>query len=310
MKNQKHIVIGICFLLQLLSLGACSTNKNTDFASKPANPPQETSGYISVLDHHIYYESKGKGESIVFLHGGYLHHEMWDEETDFFASKGFKTIAYDGLGHGKTKDGTTKVLGSKILEHLLDSLNISQTHLVGLSWGAMIAVDFCLTHPERVKKMVLVSPGLNGWEYFQDSLVVANNLLRKKAKLEADTSAFVELFMKNWTDGPAQKTDRLPSKTRIHIQKLIRETVTKHWNKDWSGLIEDPPARQRLSEIQQPVLLVKGNLDALDIHQIVEVYQESLPNAYRFDIPNVAHALNLEEADLFNELLMTFIRRP
>ncbi len=274
---------------------------------KKAKSPIEANGFINLADHQIYYKSIGEGQPIIFLHGGYLNLQMWAEQMEYFAAKGFRAIAYDDLGHGKTKDGTVEVLAHEVVLTLMDSLGIEQAHLVGLSWGAMMAVDFCLEHPKRVKKMVLTSPGLNGWEYFQDSLAAANNLLRQKAKEQADTSAFVELFMRNWSDGPAQKTDRLSPQIRQHIQNLMTQTVTQHWNKNWSSLLQNPPARQRLSEIQHPVLLIQGELDAIDIHQIVEIYQESLPHSYRLDIPNVAHTLNLEEGKVFNGMVLGFL---
>lgn len=287
---------------------ACSPDKEISMSKNVDKILKKTSGYIPIADHQIYYKSIGEGHPIVFLHGGYLSCEMWENQMTFFATKGFRAIAYDDLGHGKTKDGIVEVLAHEVLEVLMDSLEIKEAHLVGLSWGAMIGVDFCLEHPKRVKKMVLTSPGLNGWEYFQDSLAAINNQLRQKAKQQADTTVFVELFMRNWTDGPAQKRDRLPPKVRNDIRDIMTKTVTNHWNKNWSSLLQNPPARQRLSKIKQPILLIQGELDAIDIQQIIEVYQENLPNAYRLDIPNVAHTLNLEVGDFYNRMVFGFLK--
>lgn len=288
----------------LFFMGACTPKGNSQGQTLSL---EKTEGYIFIADHQIYYETIGEGQPIIFLHGGYLNLKMWAEQMEFFAAKGFRVIAFDDLGHGKTKDGKVEVLAHEVLQTLMDSLGIEQAHLVGLSWGAMMAVDFCLEHPERVQKMVLTSPGLNGWEYFQDTLAAANNQLRQTAKAQADTTAFVELFMRNWTDGPAQKSNRLPLEIRQHIQSLMAETVTQHWNKNWSYLLQNPPARQRLSEIKQSVLLIQGELDAVDIHQIIEVYQENLPNVYRLDVPNVAHTLNLEAGEVFNAMVLGFL---
>ncbi|MEZ4884776.1 MAG: alpha/beta hydrolase [Chitinophagales bacterium] len=285
----------------------CSSD--TGFSTPfPVHTLKQSNGYIKFEDHQIYYETKGEGLPIIFLHGGYLHCGMWEQQMDFFAAKGFRAISYDDLGHGKTRDGTVKVFGHEVLLQILDSLNIQKAHLVGLSWGAMIAVDFCLQHPEKVEKMVLISSGLNGWEYFQDSLAAMNNQLRQKAKEQADTTNFVELFMRNWTDGPSQKTDRLDSSLRNSIRQIMTKTVTAHWGKNWSSLVQNPPARLQLEQIKQPVLLVKGSLDALDIHQITDIYQKKLDNAYRFDIPNVAHTLTMEKPDLLNEVLLDFLQ--
>ena len=288
---QKNLILSFIFYLT-----ACSSNW------------KEKSGYIPIADHQIYYQSKGEGAPIIFLHGGYLHLGMWEEQMNYFAENGYQAIAYDDIGHGKTKDGEQEILGANVLKVVMDSLKLEKAQLVGLSWGSMIAVDFCLEYPDRVEKMVLASPGLNGWEYFQDSLAGTNYQLRQKAKAAADTSAFVEMFMRNWSDGPAQPTIRLKPAIRNKIQGFMMETVTNHWGKNWSLLSSNPPARQRLNEIQQPVLLTKGALDAEDIHEIVEIYSENLPNVFRLEIPNVAHTLNLEEVELFNEKVLKFIR--
>src|SRR5579863_5487316 len=118
-------------------------------------------GYIIHDSSKLYYESRGTGPAILFLHGGYLEHSMWAKQVDFFSKK-YKVVTIDLPGHGKTCMQDSLMLIAEVIRVCLDNLGISHTSLVGLSLGASCAVDFALAYPGRVDKMVLASPGLSG----------------------------------------------------------------------------------------------------------------------------------------------------
>ena len=111
--------------------------------------PKIQTGNIST-----YYEVKGEGEALVFVHGLGSSSQDWFLQTDFFAEK-FKTLSYDVRGHGQTKKakGPYSVpLFAKDLAELLDKLGIKKAHIIGLSMGGWIAFQFAVDYPERVKR--------------------------------------------------------------------------------------------------------------------------------------------------------------
>lgn len=125
----------------------------------------------------------------------------------------------------------------------------------------MIALDFALNNPKSLDKLILISPGLNGWNYFQDPKAEENFNQRQIAKINNDKNSFVEYFQKNWTDGPNQSTQRINVKLRNDIGEILLNTVENHWEENWSKL----STNTNWSSIEAKTLIITGTLDAIDI---------------------------------------------
>lgn len=265
--------------------------------------------YLSIKDHKIHTKISGEGETILLIHGGYLNLDMWEPQVNFLNQAGFQIIRYSDIGHGKTVDGVEPVLGYKIINQIIDTYveGHELVTLVGLSWGAMLAVDYTLNHPERVKKMILVSPGLNGWNYFQDSLAAKNNRLRQIATSENDTAHAVDLFHQNWVVGPRRKKEGLASKFLSESRAMIDHTMKNHWQSDWSKL-DSIQAINRLDEIKVPTYIIIGSEDAEDILLISEVYKEKITTSKVEKIEGVAHLLTMENPAMFNKRIIELIK--
>ena len=267
---------------------------------------EEPLTFIQVKDSKVHYKKSGVGEAVILLHGGYLNLDSWTPQISPLKEAGFEVIRFSDLGHGESEAGTEKVLGYEIVRTLMDSLFIQKAHLVGLSWGAVIAVDFALEHPERTRKLVLVSPGLNGWEYFQDSLAAENLIARQIAVQQRDTITAASLFHQNWVIGPYRKESELADTFVNQSFEIIYQTFHKHWEENWSEMSE-PAARTRLPEITAPTLLVEGTADVKDIHQVCAIYRDSLKNARLVQLPG-AHSLPMEMPQEFNALMIEFLK--
>lgn len=264
-------------------------------------------GFITIKDHRIYYEKSGAGEAVLLLHGGYLDHTIWDAQVEYLNNKGFMTIRMDDLGHGKSISGKTRVYSYEIIEKLLNTCKIDKVNLVGLSWGTMMAVDFSLKYPDKVDKLILISPGLNGWEYFEDEQANKNFELRQIAREKKDKALFVEYFQKNWTDGPDYDSLRVDPAVRNTIGAIMKKNMEKHWNEDWSHLM-DPPAIDRLKEIKTKTLIITGKLDGKDIQLIGKKLDDDIKISKRIEVSKVAHTLNLEKPRKTNRLIRKFLK--
>jgi pimeloyl-ACP methyl ester carboxylesterase len=119
----------------------------------------------------LYFETMGRGEPIVFIHGGQMDCRMWDAQFDLFAKR-FQTIRYDIRGFGKSDAPLNPYSHAGDLQLLLEHLRIRKASLIGLSLGAAVATDAALLYPDRVDSLILVCPGLSGFR-FQDK---ANDL--------------------------------------------------------------------------------------------------------------------------------------
>ncbi len=109
----------------------------------------------------IYFESRGKGEPIIFVYGIACLINHWNLQIDYF-SKSHRTIAFDLRGHHKTKrplieeNLSLEALG-KDLKYLLDHIKVPRAHFVGHSFGAQVLLSGYQSHPEIFQSMTFIN---------------------------------------------------------------------------------------------------------------------------------------------------------
>jgi 3-oxoadipate enol-lactonase len=157
------------------------------------------SGYVDVPGVRLAYDMAGAGDPEVFLHGGLLGRRQWDSQFGFFANN-HRAIRYDmrGSGYSETSPSSEPFAHHEDLLGLLDGLKLPRVSLVGLSNYA-VALAFTIGYPEMVKKLVLVSPGLRGYE-FHDPWVGAKFAAMMGARNQQDLDGAVEVFLSMWVD--------------------------------------------------------------------------------------------------------------
>src|SRR5271166_5735592 len=151
----RHFVIVILLAASgILSLATKEGTKASDLAGH---------GFAPVGGTRLFYEVKGMGPALVLIHGGQMDSRMWDDQFALLA-KQFTVIRYDVRGYGGSFQPDQLYSDTDDLAGLLDYLKVKNAHIVGLSLGGRIAIDFALVHPKRVKSLTLAGPGLAGYE--------------------------------------------------------------------------------------------------------------------------------------------------
>lgn len=109
------------------------------------------------IDCGLYYEEKGDGFPLIFLHGNGENHEYFIHQTEFF-SHYYRVITPDTRGHGKSPRGDGAFTLKRFAEDLHDfmtALGIQKAHISGFSDGGNIALYFALKYPFMIEKLVL-----------------------------------------------------------------------------------------------------------------------------------------------------------
>ena len=185
---------------------------------------------------------------------------MWDDQFDALARQ-FRVIRYDVRGYGGSPRPELLYSDADDLAGLLDYLEVKKAHVVGLSLGGRIAIDFALAHPTRVSSLTLAGPGLSGYEppdSAESDLRMWNII--KAARDEGPDKA-TELWLKDPFMAPAMNQARLGPRLR----KIARENAYC-WLEN--PVLQRPPkplAADRLSEIKVATLLVLGDQDVPQI---------------------------------------------
>src|SRR5689334_2769585 len=108
----------------------------------------------------LFYKDWGTGQPVVFSHGWPLNADAWDGQSFFIASNGFRAIAHDRRGHGRSSrswNGNDMDQYADDLAALIEALDLREVVLVGLSTGGGEVTRYVGRHgTERVAKVVLV----------------------------------------------------------------------------------------------------------------------------------------------------------
>src|SRR5215472_3598785 len=121
----------------------------------PGLPKADQSGYAPVNGIRIWYASFGKGEPVLFVHGGLANSDWWGDQVRALEGK-YRVIVMDSRGHGRSTrsaQGYSYDLMASDVLGLMDFLHLKKVALVGWSDGAIIGLDIAMKHPDRLTKL-------------------------------------------------------------------------------------------------------------------------------------------------------------
>jgi 3-oxoadipate enol-lactonase len=292
----------LCIFISASILICCNTT--------PGNTGkiETVTGFIPVANSKLYYEITGKGEPVLLLHGGLLDRRMWEQQVKALSTN-YQVITCDQRGHGLTVDGDSNYLMHEAVRILLDSLHISNVTIGGLSMGAMVATDFAINYPDYTKKLILVTPGLNGNpdDSTMDSVMLNRFAsLRNAIEAQHDSAMGSEIFIRSWFDGPQRKSSETDTIQRKKALEMCYHTITAH-RLLYGVRFADIPSIKNLSTIKMPVLVINTDKDNPKITRNVDTFLKAMPQARHVLIKNTAHMPNMEKPEEFNKAVLDFL---
>jgi len=265
-------------------------------------------GILTLPDAQIAYSVTGDGYPLTLLHAGVADQRLWDAQAEFFSQAGYRVIRYDLRGFGETRS-QTKIGFSDAADllALLDHLAVERTHLIGLSRGGALAIDFTLTYPARISALIPVAAGLSGFESTSSEAELAFWTQVEQAEAAADLDKENELEVHLWLDGLHRVGPPVEAAARAKMLAMNGRALN-HPDGQLSPLRADPPAVDRLAEISVPTLVIWGDGDTSGILQIGAKLIAEIP-AVRYQVFfDVAHMVNLERPAAFNQVVLDFLR--
>ncbi|QUQ63419.1 alpha/beta fold hydrolase [Kutzneria sp. CA-103260] len=260
-----------------------------------------TLGRITVDGGEIHYETAGAGSPVVLLHLGVLGMAIWDREFEQLAAE-HTVVRYDARNHGQSSTATGPWSHHDDLRRLLDELGIERATLVGESLGARTSIDFALTWPDRVDRLLLGAPGASGMIHHDPFIL--DQLQRMISAQSVDEA--VEAQLRMWVDGPNRTPEQVDPELRAFCRRIKTDTLARHM-RGWGIQPVEVGALDRMAELTMPITVVLGELDSSDIHDVVDRITRDAPRAELVTLPDTGHAVNLEQPDRFAEILRAVI---
>ncbi len=261
---------------------------------------------LRIADAHLYYEEGGKRaqEAVVFIHGFTLNARMWDPQWRALG-KHYRTVRYDVRGFGRSSRADGPHDPAADLLALLDHLGIQRAHLVGLSMGANIALNFAVRHPQRVLKVVAASPNVDGFSDYTPALFSAFGQVFGAVAQRGWTKETQDL----WLDVPLLRLqETAPAAHRSLVEQMVRNYSGDQFaNPTAAPQYGQPPTAERLGELNSPILVIVGEKDEESIQRIARLIAQKAPNAQQFSLTGAGHLNNLEQPSRFNQALRQFL---
>jgi 3-oxoadipate enol-lactonase len=263
--------------------------------------------FLELPGARVAYDVTGEGRALVLMHAWIADRRMWDELVPAFA-RHRRVIRYDKRGYGETRvTEPVSYSNRRDLIDLLDHLDVERAAIVGVSGGAVVALDTTLEFPDRVAALVAVAPGISGF----DSNLTADEEAaeRELERLEEarEWKALVEAEMAFWVDGLGQPPDRVPDVRRT-VARMDLDAYRNHSQEPLDAVQPlEPRATGRLTDARTPTLAVVGDLDTSGTIASARRIAAEVPGARLVEWSGAAHLLPMERPAQFVELVEAFL---
>ncbi len=261
----------------------------------------DETGFAEVSGAQLYYEVAGNGRPVVFIHGFTLDTRMWDDQFWPLAQQ-FRVVRYDMRGFGQSAVPNDEPYSHiEDLRALLDHLQIEQASLVGLSKGGAVALDFALMYPQRTHTLALLDTVLGGFSWS------AEGSARDRLVWQQAREGGIPAAKASWLSHPLFVPAMKQTAVATRLTQMINDYSGWHFVHSNPEQGIEPPAAQRLHELQMPVLVIAGKQDTPDFLQITAVLSQQISQAQTFILPGVGHMVNMEAPETCNTLLQEFL---
>jgi len=257
----------------------------------------------------IYYEVHGEGFPIVWCHEFAGDYRSWSRQVEFF-QRHYRVITYNARGYEPSEVPTDGSLYSQEqdiedLRGLLQHLGIGRAHIGGFSMGASVALNFGLAYPSIARSLVLAGIGTGS----TDPALFRSRIQEFARRLETEG-------MSSMSDYP-----RGPERVQL-LRKDAKgwEEFADHFLHQSStglaltlrGVLGRRPSifelEAKLRSLDVPVLIMVGDEDDPCIEASVFL-KRCISASGLVVFPQTGHTINLEEPELFNQWIMTFLKK-
>jgi proline iminopeptidase len=269
--------------------------------------------YASTPDSvRLHYEEVGSGLPILFVHEFAGDHRSWEPQLREFGKR-YRCIAYAARGYTPSdvpadKDAYSYQHVMRDCVAVLDHLGIDQAHIVGLSMGGYTTLQVALNHPARVRSMTLAGTGSGSERWYTEAF-------------HQHSRALAQQFERDGASHVAQTYGRGPSRIPFEIKdargfaefaRMLAEHDAQGSANTSRGFQGARPSlydfESGIRALKIPALIVVGDEDDHCIEPSLFL-KATIAASGLVMFPKTGHVVNLEEPDLFNQVVDDFLTR-
>jgi pimeloyl-ACP methyl ester carboxylesterase len=272
-----------------------------------AESPQTRQLHVNGVD--LSYLDQGTGTPVVFVHGSFLDFRFWEPQRQAIAQQ-YRFIAYTSRYHG-TAPWPDAGQNYSVATHAADlaafirELNVGPVHLVGHSYGGVLATLVAVEHPELLRSLTLAEPAIGTLltDMPEGKLALDDRLKVLAAAREVvkagDAVQATKLFFEWVNNQGAGAFDKQPEAVRQIILDNARTVPL-------ALAAPAPPAIScaTLGGVKVPTLVIGGAQTPRYFSLINEIVVRCLPGSHLVTIPNATHPMSLQKPAAFNEALL------
>ena len=290
-----------------------------------------TEGYIPFKGYKTWYKIVGEKEEpgklpLLLLHGGpgACHDYLWSLAA--MADTGRRVIFYDQIGCGLSQIGESKPemwtvdLYVEEVDAVRQALGLDKIHLLGQSWGGMLAMEYMIRQPKGVASVTIASSPASMIQWVAEA-----NKLREELPPEINAT-----LLKHEAAGTTSDPDYITAMTEFYNRHVCRVVPNPEYvQRSFAKLSENPEVYNtmngpsefhvvgtlktwdiidQLGKINAPTLVTSGKYDEAT-PLIAETVHNGIPGSEWVLFENSSHMAHVEEADRFMQILSAFIAR-
>ena len=293
-------------LIPVAMLVAGLLNFSTCIAGKPVEKQMNVNGVS------LSYIEQGKGTPVIFVHGAFSDHRVWEPQREAIAGR-FRFIAYTQRYFGTNAwsdsgEQYSQVTHAADLAEFIRKLDVGPVYIAGRSYGATVGVRMALQHPELVRGVIAQEPTI-AFAVAMSSPVNKSVIKKERSGLSLARSAAkkgdipeaTKLFA-DWTNDQPGGFGILPSETQsIHLDN--GRTIALHFS------APRPPkiTCMDLGKLKSPLAITTGELTRPFFKILAQAAHNCVPGSKLIQIPGARHAATSKNPKAFNAALINFL---
>ena len=266
----------------------------------------------------LHYLECGKGEPLVFVHGGLGDLHTFQRQVQTFAAR-FRVITYSRRffpPNAPPREPDVNPLSNHVadLGALITQLKATPAHLVGNSYGAYVALALAVDHPELVRSLVLGEPpvlpmlprtsvGKDVQQSWMTRVIEPSRKAFEGGSLEDGVRAFMDGIC-----GNPGCFDKLPQARRTELAEKQGPELRSAWMTEPSAYTPPFDCGQ-LGKLTRPTLLVTGERSPAMFLLVTAELEHCLEGESQVMVPNAGHGMHGDNPDFYNQAVMAFLQR-